>query len=104
MATKTPAAPNFWNFLLTSLLTDISADVMPDAQAVLALVESGGYQALLQPANQLTVASFLVKIQADGLATGNDLSKQVATFLSQWLTAKLATLVTATATPATPAA
>lgn len=81
---------DFWQTLLADLLTDVSQDVLPDAQAVLAIVEQGGYQALLLPTNALTVQSFLVKLQADGLAVGNDLSKQLATFVSQWLTAKFA--------------
>lgn len=79
---------DFWQTLLADLLTDVSQDVLPDAQAVLAIVEQGGYQALLLPTNALTVQSFLVKLQADGLAVGNDLSKQLATFVSQWLVAK----------------
>lgn len=82
--------PDFGTYLLTSLMTDINADVLPDAQAVLAIVQAGGFEALLLPSNTLTVQSFLVKLQADGLKAGNDLSKQIATFVSLWLAAKVA--------------
>lgn len=82
--------PDFGTFLVTSLMTDVSADILPDAQAVLAIVQSGGAEALLQPSNAMTLNSFLVKLQADALKTGNDLSKQIATFVSMYLANKLA--------------
>jgi len=81
-------APDFGTFLLTSLMADIQADVMPDAQAVLQIVIDGGFQALLLPTNAMVVNSFLVKLQADGLKVGNDLSKQIAQYISMWLAAK----------------
>ena len=82
--------PDFGTYLLTNLLADIKAELLPDAQAILSIVTQGGYAALLVPSNFLTVQSFLVKAQADALAAGNDLSKQIATFLWMWLTAKQA--------------
>lgn len=97
--------PDFGTYLLTNLMADISNDVLPDAQAVLSIVISGGYQALLLPTNALTVQSFLVKLEADGLAVGNDLSKQIAQFVSLWLSAKVASVAPApAAAPAAPAA
>lgn len=88
-------APDFWNTLLTDFLADVKQDMLPDAQAVLSIVEQGGYQALLLPTNFVTLQSFLIKMQADGLTTGNDLSKQVATLISQWLAAKFAAATSA---------
>ena len=90
--------PDFGTYLLTSLMQDVSADILPDAQAVLAIVTTGGYQALLLPSNFLTQQAFLMKLQADALTAGNDLSKQIATYIGMWLTAKVASLAAAAAT------
>lgn len=80
--------PDFGSFLLTSIMQDVQADVMPDAQQVLQIVIDGGFAALLVPSNALTVNAFLVKLQADALKAGNDLSKQIAQYVSMWLAAK----------------
>ncbi|MDE2105381.1 MAG: hypothetical protein KGL39_49600 [Patescibacteria group bacterium] len=85
--TTTPI-PDFGTYLMTSLMADISADVYPDAKAVLDIVVANGFQALLDPKNGLVVQSFLVKLQADALQVGNDLSKQIATYLELILAAK----------------
>lgn len=80
--------PDFGTYLITNLMADVRAEVAPDAQAVLNIVIGGGAVALLDPANALTVQSFLLKLQADAMRAGNDLSKQVATYVSLWLAAK----------------
>lgn len=81
--------PDFGTYLLQELLLDVQADILPDAQNILAIVQNGGYAALLEPQNSLTVMSFLQKLQADAMVAGNDLSKQIATYVSMWLTNKL---------------
>ena len=98
----TTIVATFWDTMLTDLLGDVTADMLPDAQAVLAIVTTGGYQALLLPSNQVVLMSFLVRLQADGLAVGNDLSKQVAAFIGQFLTAKFAALTAAAVAPVSP--
>jgi hypothetical protein len=90
MLSMATTLPDFGTYLLTSLMQDVSSDVAPDAQAVLNIVIQGGYQALLLPTNALTEQAFLMKLQADALSVGNDLSKQIATYLSLKLAAKFA--------------
>lgn len=87
--------PDFGTYLMTNLLQDISADLLPDAQAILGLVQTNGASSLLLPQNALMVNAFLVKAQADAMNVGNDLSKQIATYVSMWLANKF--------TPPTPA-
>jgi len=92
MAQSATAVPDFGTYLLTNLLADVNADILPDVQGLLTLVQQGGFEALLLPSGQMQLMALLPKLQADGMKAGNDLSKQIATFFSMWLPAKLAAL------------
>lgn len=82
--------PDFGSYLLQNFIADVKADMAPDAVAILQVVANGGFQALLDPQNNVMVMSYLVKLQADAMATGSDLSKQVATYVILWLQNKFA--------------
>lgn len=89
-----------WNYTKTNFIADVSADVYPDADAVLAAVESDGLIGLLKPDVQLSIQALFLKLQADGLKLGDDLVKQEATFFRMYFKAKFAPPAAAPATAA----
>jgi hypothetical protein len=86
----TTTTPDFWTYLVTNFIADVKQELYPDVVNILNIVEAGGAAALLLPSNFMTVQAFLVKVQADAIKVGDDLSKQIATFLKMWLAAKFA--------------
>lgn len=89
--TAAPAAavvPDFWTYFVQQFVLDVSTDLAPDLQNILGVVATNGIVGLLDPANAALVVSYQAKLQADALKVGQDLSKQVASWLQLWIAAK----------------